>query len=155
MLKWLRSGEAPRRVAVIAAVRVDRKRSVVLIRRDNVEHLVMVGGPTDLVIECNIMRRPAHKPAHFPPPDLEVPRPSAPRQEPAVEPPPKSVPDNLQDLTRRLAAGLRRSPPFGRRLSPPRTVPRSWAQEDAKNADLEPGSRPGLSAGAEPESIRR
>ena len=55
MLKWLGGGDArerpPRRVAVIDAAAVDRRRSVVLIRRDNIEHLVMIGGPTDVVIE--------------------------------------------------------------------------------------------------------
>ena len=59
MLKWL-GGSArerpPRRVAVIDAAAVDRRRSVVLIRRDNIEHLVMIGGPTDVVIEPNIIR---------------------------------------------------------------------------------------------------
>jgi flagellar protein FliO/FliZ len=59
MLKWLGGGareRPPRRVAVIDAVAVDRRRSVVLIRRDNIEHLVMIGGPTDVVIEPNIIR---------------------------------------------------------------------------------------------------
>ena len=35
----------------------DGKRKVILVRRDNIEHLVMVGGRNDLVIEPNIMRR--------------------------------------------------------------------------------------------------
>jgi flagellar protein FliO/FliZ len=60
MLKWLGGGDArerrPRRVAVIDAAAVDRRRSVVLIRRDNIEHLVMIGGPNDVVIESNIIR---------------------------------------------------------------------------------------------------
>ena len=60
MLKWLGGGDArdrpPRRVAVKDAAAVDRRRSVVLIRRDNIEHLVMIGGPTDVVIESNIIR---------------------------------------------------------------------------------------------------
>ena len=60
MLKWLGGGDArerpPRRVAVIDAAAGDRRRSVVLIRRDNIEHLVMIGGPTDVVIESNIIR---------------------------------------------------------------------------------------------------
>ena len=63
MLKWLGGGDArerpPRRVGVIDAVAVDRRRSVVLVRRDNIEHLVMIGGPTDVVIEPNIMRAPS------------------------------------------------------------------------------------------------
>src|SRR5512144_1466856 len=59
MLKWLSGGareQRPPRVAVIDAAAVDRRRSVVLIRRDNVEHLLMIGGPTDVLIEPNIIR---------------------------------------------------------------------------------------------------
>ena len=29
---------------------------LVIIRRDNVEHLLMIGGPTDVVVEQNIVR---------------------------------------------------------------------------------------------------
>jgi len=48
-------GRQPR-LAVIDAASVDGRRRLVLIRRDNVEHLVMIGGPTDVVIEQNIVR---------------------------------------------------------------------------------------------------
>lgn len=48
-------GRQPR-LAVIDAAAVDSRRRLVLIRRDNVEHLLMIGGPADLVIEQNIMR---------------------------------------------------------------------------------------------------
>ena len=44
------------RLAVIDAASVDGRRRLLLIRRDNVEHLVMIGGPTDVVIEPNIVR---------------------------------------------------------------------------------------------------
>jgi hypothetical protein len=43
------------RLAVIEAVRVDARHRLILIRRDNVEHLLMTGEPTDLVIESNIV----------------------------------------------------------------------------------------------------
>jgi flagellar protein FliO/FliZ len=43
-----------RRVQVIEQVQVDAKRQLLVIRRDNVEHLVMTGGPQDLVIETGI-----------------------------------------------------------------------------------------------------
>jgi hypothetical protein len=33
---------------------VDRMRRLVLIRRDDVEHLIMTGGPVDVVIETGI-----------------------------------------------------------------------------------------------------
>jgi hypothetical protein len=34
--------------------RVDSRRTLVLIRRDDVEHLIMTGGPVDVVIETGI-----------------------------------------------------------------------------------------------------
>ena len=34
----------------------DGRRRLVLVRRDNVEHLVMIGGPSDVVIEPNLVR---------------------------------------------------------------------------------------------------
>jgi hypothetical protein len=48
-------GRQPR-LAVIDAAAVDGRRRLVLVRRDNVEHLLMIGGPTDLVVEPNIVR---------------------------------------------------------------------------------------------------
>jgi len=35
---------------------VDARRRLVLIKRDNVEHLLMIGGPTDIVVESGITR---------------------------------------------------------------------------------------------------
>lgn len=43
-----------RRVQIVEQVQVDAKRQLLVIRRDNVEHLVMTGGPQDLVIESGI-----------------------------------------------------------------------------------------------------
>lgn len=48
-------GRMPR-LAVIDAAAVDGRRRLVLVRRDNVEHLLMIGGPTDIVVEPNIVR---------------------------------------------------------------------------------------------------
>ncbi len=45
------------RLAVMDAASVDAKRRLVLIRRDDVEHLIMIGGPSDIVIEQNINRQ--------------------------------------------------------------------------------------------------
>lgn len=44
------------RLGVIDIYDLDRQRQLVLLRRDNIEHLVMIGGPTDVVIESNIAR---------------------------------------------------------------------------------------------------
>jgi hypothetical protein len=73
-------GRQPR-LAVIDATAVDGRRRLVLIRRDNVEHLLMIGGPTDLVVELNIVRgATAAREA--------VPR-EAPGRAPAIEPAPR------------------------------------------------------------------
>lgn len=42
------------RLQVLDAAAVDARRRLVLIRRDNIEHLIMIGGPTDIVIESGI-----------------------------------------------------------------------------------------------------
>jgi flagellar protein FliO/FliZ len=44
------------RLAVLDSAIVDARRRLVLIRRDNVEHLILIGGPTDVVVEENIVR---------------------------------------------------------------------------------------------------
>ena len=43
-----------KRLDVVDQANVDGRRRLVLIRRDNVEHLIMTGGPVDVVIETNI-----------------------------------------------------------------------------------------------------
>ena len=48
-------GRQPR-LAVIDSAAVDGRRKLVIIRRDNVEHLLMIGGPSDVVVETNIVR---------------------------------------------------------------------------------------------------
>jgi len=58
-------GRQPR-LAVIDAATVDGRRRLVLIRRDNIEHLLMIGGPTDLVVEPNIVRSAAREVAREP-----------------------------------------------------------------------------------------
>lgn len=52
---FIRGGRnrAPR-LAVLDAAAIDTRRRLVLIRRDDVEHLLMIGGPTDIVIETRI-----------------------------------------------------------------------------------------------------
>jgi len=73
-------GRMPR-LAVIDHAAVDARRRLILVRRDNVEHLLMIGGPTDVVVESNILRAA-----------------TAPRDAPAVrgpatvEPMPRAIP---------------------------------------------------------------
>lgn len=60
------------RLAVMDATAVDSHRRLVLVRRDDIEHLLLIGGPTDVVVERDIRmvapRRPVltgggHNPA--------------------------------------------------------------------------------------------
>lgn len=63
-LKAYMSGESPAavffkpraepRLSVVEYANVDGKRKLILIRRDNVEHLIMTGGPVDVVVETSI-----------------------------------------------------------------------------------------------------
>ena|SRR5579871_5675725 len=59
-------GRMPR-LAVIDAAAVDGRRRLVLVRRDNIEHLLMIGGPTDIVVEPNIVRAAAPGRDQLPP----------------------------------------------------------------------------------------
>ncbi len=68
------------RLGVVETAMVDRKRHLVLIRRDGVEHLLLIGGPEDLVVEQGIRRdaqRPAaQEPARRPPQPARTVRPA-------------------------------------------------------------------------------
>lgn len=57
------------RLGVIEAAAVDNKRRLVLVRRDNVEHLIMIGGTSDILVEAGINRAaPAPRPSQPPAP---------------------------------------------------------------------------------------
>jgi flagellar protein FliO/FliZ len=56
-LRLPRNGRTrPVRLAIVDAFNVDHKRQLVIVRRDNIEHLLMIGGPNDLVIESQFVR---------------------------------------------------------------------------------------------------
>jgi flagellar protein FliO/FliZ len=40
-----------RRLAVVDSLVLDQKRQLIIVRRDNTEHLILVGGPQDVVVE--------------------------------------------------------------------------------------------------------
>jgi hypothetical protein len=62
-LRLPRNGRArPPRLGTVDAFDLDRQRQLVIIRRDNVEHLLMIGGPNDIVIESEIIRAESREP---------------------------------------------------------------------------------------------
>jgi hypothetical protein len=155
-------GRMPR-LAVIDAAAVDGRRRLVLVRRDNVEHLLMIGGPSDIVVEPNIVRatpgrdqmpRPAvssEQPPRIAPlpdtawsdgdgaradlrPDIfDHPEPQMP------EPPPRPVRPSFADEVRRPVP-----PPIGERRSDPLTgfAPESLGPRPEPRAELRPEPRP-------------
>ena len=44
------------RLGIVDVYDLDRQRQLILLRRDNVEHLLLIGGPNDLMVETNIVR---------------------------------------------------------------------------------------------------
>ena len=104
-------GRMPR-LAVIDAAAVDGRRRLVLVRRDNVEHLLMIGGPSDIVVEPNIVRSGATRdaaaprtpagtelPPRVPLPDTNWPEPASDRAESFDFPEPTMAPP-ARDRTR-------------------------------------------------------
>lgn len=74
------------RLAVLDSAIVDARRRLVLVRRDNVEHLILIGGPTDVVVEENIVRAQSAA-ASAPPPMQRQAPPRAPIElEPEYDP---------------------------------------------------------------------
>ena len=60
--RWLFGPRPEPRLGVIEQATVDSRRKLVLIRRDDVEHLIMTGGPVDVVIETGIQAAPRPSP---------------------------------------------------------------------------------------------
>ncbi|MBU3887247.1 flagellar biosynthetic protein FliO [Methylosinus sp. KRF6] len=52
----------PRRLDIVDTFDVDGDRQLVIVRRDNVEHLLLIGGPNDLLVEASISRVEAREP---------------------------------------------------------------------------------------------
>ena len=169
-------GRMPR-LAVIDAAAVDGRRRLVLVRRDNVEHLIMIGGPTDIVVEPNIVRATAgrdqlpQRPAGAEPPPRIAPLPDAaawadeglradifdhpaPAQMP--EPPPRPARPSFAEEARRMPPALseRRDPLAGFALEPlPRPEPRHEPRPEIRPEPRpEPRSEPRAELRPEPNA---
>jgi hypothetical protein len=136
------------RLAVLDSAVVDARRRLVLIRRDNVEHLLLIGGPSDVVVEPNIVRatpaggaaRPGARPGGFEsdedtplipePAHGEAPAPAPRSGEPPrtmPRPAPQRIDPQYADMAQRLEQALRK--PAGEldvpRAGPVAPVPRA------------------------------
>ncbi|BBD38100.1 hypothetical protein Amn_29800 [Aminobacter sp. Y103A] len=78
------------RLAVMDATAIDSQRRLVLVRRDDIEHLLLIGGPTDVVVETDIRmtapRRPALTGTEGAQQAPQAPRPQQSPQQPAPRP---------------------------------------------------------------------
>ena len=72
-----------RRLGVVEAASVDGRRKLILLRRDDVEHLIMTGGPVDVVVETGIQSPPEVAPEEV----REEPSHEEPRRQPVFEKP--------------------------------------------------------------------
>ena len=139
----------PRRLDVVDAFELDRERQLVIVRRDNTEHLLLIGGPNDLLVEGSIHRGEATGPraeARETRPETREPRPVAPgwpappvpaeeaarisaQEPPAREPTPQRQPvreaptpvSTLDALSRRAPE----PPPVSKEPQAPRETPRA------------------------------
>jgi flagellar protein FliO/FliZ len=93
-----------RRLAVVDTLALDQKRQLLIVRRDNVEHLILTGGPQDVVVETGI---PVAEVAPAPParrglPSLSAKKSSAPVSEAPPETDVPPAPEPAKRPTRSL-----------------------------------------------------
>lgn len=124
------------RLGIVDAFDLDRQRQLVIVRRDNVEHLVMIGGPNDILIELQIIRTEARgrdkeirdrEPNHLPAPSAK-PHAVEPKLAPALMPEPRPVAaaeDHIAHAPAHAAAArLPGVAPTGPTSPPPTAAPR-------------------------------
>ena len=103
------------RLAVMDATAVDSHRRLVLVRRDDIEHLILIGGPTDVVVERDIRLAAPRRPAltgDSGQQQAAAPRPRAPQPAPAPAPVParQPAPPPPQPVAKPVAAAHPHSP---------------------------------------------
>lgn len=138
------------RLGIVDAFDLDRQRQLVIVRRDNTEHLIMIGGPNDILIESQIVRaevrdsreargrdkEPRDKEAkEIRDKDIKEPvvpsKPAEPKLPPATPMPPVTplpplspvIPEPLQPVAQEIAAAVRLQP-ASRAPVPPTAAPR-------------------------------
>lgn len=102
------------RLAVMDAAAVDSHRRLVLIRRDDVEHLLLIGGPSDLVVERDI-------------------RPAMPRRQPVPTEPAGAA--ATQAVAPPMAAAPQPAVPRARAAEPIRPVAERTLADQARGGD--------------------
>lgn len=142
------------RLAVVDAVAVDSQRRLVLVRRDDTEHLILIGGSNDVVVEPQIRMRETgtaqQRPRQNAPAPILPRRPAAPAPRPAAqaaseEPgiPPQNrapVPENQRSASRVEKAPADREEP-----QMPKVEADLWAAPRARTEPEVPTREPARS----------
>ena len=166
------------RLGLVDAFSLDGQRQLVLVRRDNVEHLVMIGGPNDVLIEPQINRAMAPARENSQPSPLLAPGALGRRSEAAgvvapvaAEAPPTKVAASLAASSPAAASAAAPAPavpraPAAASAAPPPAAPRAPA-EGLANATTPPprptgpeqgrpaSSAPASPPGAQPAELTR
>lgn len=108
VLKWLSKATGKvtrgrnRRLSVVDSLALDPKRQLLIVRRDNVEHLILVGGPHDVVVETGIAVEdaPAAQPTRRPIPMVAARKPAPAKATPPVAEPTPTTPATAIDHLR-------------------------------------------------------
>lgn len=84
-----------RRLMIVDSIAIDNKRQAVIVRRDETEHLIVIGGPNDLVVESGFAAPAAHQMQRVQ------------RRKPVAEPAPSVSPEPASALARPAGTSLR------------------------------------------------
>lgn len=104
------------RLAVMDATAVDSHRRLVLVRRDDVEHLILIGGPTDVVVERDIRLAASRRAAA--PLSEPAPVPHQPSRAPVPPAPPRAAPPQAPVSAPARPAPIAPQPPAARHVEP-------------------------------------
>lgn len=147
------------RLAVMDATAVDSHRRLVLVRRDDIEHLLLIGGPTDVVVEREIRlgqtRRStsvfAGENAYEAPAPTPAPVPAAPAPVAALPPVRQRAPEPMSLPPLPLRASSQPPPPRQpeRAPQPPPRQPERPVQP-VRGATRQTGARPPVREAAAP-----
>lgn len=135
-------GRGPR-LGLVDTFDLDKDRQLVIVRRDNVEHLLMIGGTSDVVIETNIVRAIGSagmreqnfaNMASQSEPSLQ----SIPAETPPLTPPPPPAPLMPPAVTPRLRPQQPASAPYVPPVQPLRVAPEPELSAIPMSAPLPP-----------------
>jgi flagellar protein FliO/FliZ len=107
------------RLGLVDAFSLDGQRQLVIVRRDNVEHLLMIGGPNDVVVESQIVRaQPQLQPREAaavaaPKPPAPAQAPPQPQPSPPQPPPQPQAPIPMKAVAAPTVSPLRPATPPG------------------------------------------